>query len=65
MRVLLSIAVVDSVVATGVIAATAGLAMAMAAERPAFEMKSFPISTEHVQALGGAGVSSPLPAVLR
>lgn len=67
MRVLLSIAAVGSVVVTGVIAATAGLSMAtsaivMAAERPSFEMKSYPIAPVQVQVLGGAGVQERAPA---
>jgi hypothetical protein len=67
MRVILSIVAVGAVVATGVIAATAGLSMAtsaivMAAERPSFEMKSYPISPVQVQALGGAGVQERAPA---
>ncbi len=67
MRVILSIAAVGAVVATGVLAATAGLSMAtsaivMAAERPSFEMKSFPITPAQVQVLGGAGVQERAPA---
>jgi len=67
MRVPLSIAAVGSVVVTGLIAVTAGLSMAtsaivMAAERPSFEMKSFPISPVQVQTLGGAGVRERAPA---
>jgi hypothetical protein len=67
MRVILSIAAVGAVVATAVIAATAGLSMAtsaivMAAERPSFEMKSYPITPVQVQVLGGAGVQDRGPA---
>ena len=67
MRVILSIAAVGAVVVTGVIAATAGLSMAtsalvMAAERPSFEMKSYPITPVQVQVLGGAGVQERAPA---
>jgi hypothetical protein len=67
MRVILSIAAVGAVVATAVIAATAGLSMAtsaivMASERPSFEMKSLPITPVQVQVLGGAGVQERAPA---
>jgi hypothetical protein len=67
MRVILSIAAVGAVVATGVMAATAGLSMAtsaivMASERPSFEMKSLPITPVQVQVLGGAGVQERAPA---
>jgi hypothetical protein len=61
MRVILSIAAVGAVVATAVIAATAGLSMAtsaivMASERPSFEMKSLPVTPVQFQVLGGSGV---------
>jgi hypothetical protein len=67
MRVVLPIAAVGAVVATGVIAATAGLSMAtsaivMVAKRPSFEMKSYPITPVQVQVLGGAGVQERAPA---
>ena len=67
MRVILSIAAVGAVVATAVIAATAGLSMAtsaivMASERPSFEMKSLPITPVQVQVLGGVGVQERAPA---
>jgi len=67
MRVILSIAAVGAVVATAVIAATAGLSMAtsaivMASERPSFEMKSLPVTPVQVQVLGGSGVQERAPA---
>ena len=67
MRVILSIVAVGAVVATGVIAAAAGLSMAtsaivMAAERPSFEMKSLLITPVQVQVLGGADVQERAPA---
>jgi hypothetical protein len=55
------------VIATGAIAAAAGLAIAgsaiaMAGERPSFDVKSFPISPAQVQLLGAAGVKEQSPA---
>jgi hypothetical protein len=67
MRVLLTIAAAGSVIATAAAAAAAGLAIAssaiaMAGERPSFEVKSFPISPAQVQLLGAAGVKEQSPA---
>jgi len=66
MRVLVAIAAAGSVVVTSAIAAVAGLALAnsaiaVAAERPMFEVKSFPISPAQVQIVGGAGMKERAP----
>jgi hypothetical protein len=66
MRGFLAIAAVGSVVATGAMAAVAGLALAssaivVAAERPSFEVKSFPISPVQMQVVGAAGVREQAP----
>jgi hypothetical protein len=66
MRVVLTIAAAGSVIATGAIAAAAGLfmagsAIAIAAERPSFEVKSFPISPVQVQLLGAANIQEQAP----
>jgi hypothetical protein len=67
MRVLLTVAAVGSVIAGGAVAAVAGLAMAtsaiaVAAELPTYEMKSFPISPVQVQIVGAAGIQEQAPA---
>jgi len=56
MRVFVAIAVAGSVVATGAIAAAAGLALAssaitMVAEQPSLEIKSFSVAPEQIAAL--------------
>ena len=61
MRVFLTVAAMGSVVAGGIVAAAAGLAMtssaiAVAAELPSYEVNSLPISPAQVQILGAAGV---------
>ena len=67
MRVFVTIAAAGSVIATSAFAAMAGFllassAIAVAAERPSFEMKSFPISAVQVQLLGAADVREQAPA---
>jgi hypothetical protein len=67
MRVFVTFAAVGAVVATSAMAAVAGLAMAgsaivVAAERPSFEVKSFPISPVQMQVVGAAGVTEQAPA---
>ncbi|HWZ36724.1 MAG TPA: hypothetical protein VNY08_00290 [Bradyrhizobium sp.] len=67
MRVVLTVAAVGSVVAGGVVAAAAGLVMAssaiaIAAELPSYEVKSFPISPAQIQMLGAADVGERAPA---
>ena len=66
MRGFLAIAAVGSVVATGAMAAVAGLALAssaivVAAERPSFEVRSFPVSPVQMQVVGAAGVREQAP----
>jgi len=61
MRVFVTIAAAGAVVATTVIAAVSGLAVAtsaiaVAVERPSFEMKSFPTSPTQVAIVGAADV---------
>jgi hypothetical protein len=68
MRVVLTVAAVGSVVAGGVVAAAAGLVMAssaiaIAAELPSYEVKSFPISPAQIQMLGAADVGERAPAI--
>jgi hypothetical protein len=67
MRLLSTIAAAGAVITTSAIAAATGLALAssaiaVAAERPSFEVKSFPISPVQVQALGAAGINEQAPA---
>jgi len=67
MRVFVTIAAAGSVVATGAVAAVAGLflatsAIAVAGERPSFAVKSFPISPAQVAILGGTDVREQAPA---
>ena len=67
MRVLVTIAAAGAVVATTAIAAVSGLALAtsaiaVAAERPSFEMKSFPISPVQVATLGAPDVRERAPS---
>src|SRR4051812_33024156 len=67
MRVFVTIAAAGSVVATGALAAVAGLflassAIAVAGERPSFAVKSFPISAAQVAILGGTDVREQAPS---
>jgi len=67
MRVFVTIAAAGAVVATTAIAAVSGLALAtsaiaVAAERPSFEMKSFPISPTQVAIVGSAEVREQAPS---
>jgi hypothetical protein len=61
MRVFVTIAAAGAFIATTAIAAVSGLALAtsaiaVAAERPSFEMKSFPVSPAQVAILGALDV---------
>lgn len=67
MRVFMTIAAAGAVVATTAIAAVSGLALAtsaiaVAAERPSFEMKSFPISPVQVATLGAPEIRERAPS---
>jgi hypothetical protein len=67
MRVFVTIAAAGAVVATTAIAAVSGLALAtsaiaVAAERPSFEMKSFPISPTQVAIVGSAEAREQAPS---
>jgi hypothetical protein len=67
MRVFVTIAAAGAVLATTAIAAVSGLALAasaiaVAAERPTFAMKSFPISPAQVAILGAPDVREQAPS---
>jgi hypothetical protein len=67
MRVLVTIVAAGAFVATTAIAAVSGLALAtsaiaVAAERPSFEMKSFPASPVQVTVLGAPEVREQAPS---